>query len=208
MKNAIKTFKILALALSLLITAGSAHAKKDFTIEEIEQYLSSFHSFYAKFDQVVLNESFSKGEVYIQKPGKFLWQYIAPDRVRIISNGGLVYFEDQQNGQTTQVPSAGFLFSLLSRENISFATSKVIINEFNQTNNRISIHLTATVGNKKVPVSLIFEKKPNDSLALMKIISINQLDQTMIISLYEQNHKANINPKIFKVDVEENEYKN
>lgn len=214
MKNTIKTLiilksiKILVVILSLFLMTGTANAAKDYTIKEIEQYLSSFRSFSAKFDQVIPGEGYSKGEVFIQKPGKFLWQYLAPDRVKIISNGGLVYFQDKENGQLTQIPSSGFLFALLSRDDISFTAHDIMIQEFKQTKNRITIHLTAKVEKKKVPVSLIFEKKAGKSLRLMKIISVNQLDQTMIISLYDQNDNAKINPNIFRIDAEENDYRN
>lgn len=191
----------------LIFSIANVNAK-EFTIKEIEAYLSSLDNFYAKFDQIVPGESYSKGEVYIKKPGRFLWQYLAPNRAKIVSNGGLVYFVDQESGQTTQIPAVGFLFTILSKKDVKLNSKNVTINSVDQKTNRITIRLTAKVDDEEVPVALIFEKKNGKELALQKVISKNQLNQTMIISLYDYKKDIKINRKIFKIDVEEDVYKN
>ena len=188
----------------LLLTSTSSWAK-DYTLPEVEDYLSSLKSFSAKFDQFVPGEDFSRGEVFIKKPGKFLWQYTIPERVKIVSNGGFVYFVDEKEGQTTQLPSSGIFFSILSKKDFTFSQKGIIVDKFYQNEDRIDITIIADIEDTKVPLGMTFKKLKNDKLSLIKIASLNQLDQTVIISLYEHNETAEINNKIFKVDIEENE---
>ncbi len=196
--------KLLLLAFSIFVSLqANAISDKEFTLQEVEVYMGSLTSFSASFDQVVPGEEYSKGELYIKKPGKFLWQYKVPNKVKIVSNGGLVYFVDQETDQTTQVPNTGILFSLLSKENVSFNTKHLELKSLTQTNKRLNVDLIAKVDDNEVPVTLIFKKLKTDKLSLMKIISRNQLDQMIVVSLYNQDENAEIDKDIFKVEIED-----
>jgi len=196
--------KLLLIAFSVMASAQAyAISDKEFTLQEVENYMGSLTSFSASFDQVVPGEEFSRGELYIKKPGKFLWQYKVPNKVKIVSNGGLVYFVDQETDQTTQVPNTGILFSLLSKKNVSFNTKHLKLQSLTQTNKRVKVDLIAKVDDNEVPVAIIFKKLKTDKLSLMKIMSRNQLDQMIVVSLYNQDENAEIDKDIFKVEIED-----
>ncbi|MCP4356050.1 MAG: outer membrane lipoprotein carrier protein LolA [Proteobacteria bacterium] len=190
---------------SILCIASTTAWAKDYTLYDVEDYLSSLKSFSAKFDQFVPGESFSRGEVFIKKPGKFLWQYTTPERVKIVSNGGFVYFIDEKEGQTTQLPTSGVFFSILSKKNFTFSKKGITVDKFFQNEDRVDITIITDIEGTKIPLGMTFKKLKNNKLSLIKIASLNQLDQSVIISLYEHNETAKINNKIFKVDVEEDE---
>tara|TARA_Y100001960_G_scaffold333190_1_gene436989 strand:+ start:3663 stop:4259 length:597 start_codon:yes stop_codon:yes gene_type:complete len=192
--------KKLILLFTLIASTANAASDKDFTLQDVETYMSSLKNFTAKFEQVVPGEDFSKGTLYIQKPGKFLWSYTMPNPVKIVSNGGLVYFVDEQAGQTTQVPNSGLLFSLLSKEDIKLNTKNLKLVNLKQNNNRVTLDLVAKVEGEEVPVTLIVKKVSDDKLNLSKIISRNQLDQMVVVSLFEQNENAKIDKDIFEVE--------
>lgn len=195
--------KLILLASLFMATSANAVSHKQFNLKDVEQYMSSLKDFSASFEQIVPGEDFSKGTLYVQKPGKFLWQYVMPSKVKIVSNGGFVYFVDEENGQTTQIPNTGLLFGLLSKKDVKLNTKTLQLSNLTQDINRITVDLTATVEDQKVPVSLIIEKKSDTELNLVKIISRNQLDQMVVVSLFNQNNNAKINKDIFKVDIED-----
>lgn len=194
--------KIFLLLAILFTTSAHAVSNKTFTLQDVEQYMSSLKSFSANFEQIVPGEDFSKGKLYIKKPGKFLWAYTMPNKVKIVSDGGLVYFVDEQAGQTTQVPNSGLLFSLLSKKDVKLNSKKLKLNKLTQDNKRINIDLLAEVEGQEVPITLILKKEVNDKLNLLKIISRNQLDQMVVVSLYNQNNQAVINKDIFKIEID------
>lgn len=196
--------KILLVTFSIFTALqASAISDKEFTLQDVESYMGGLKSFSASFDQVVPGEDFAKGKLYIKKPGKFLWQYRMPNPVKIVSNGGLVYFVDEETDQTTQVPNTGILFSLLSKENVSFNSKHLSLVNLKQTNKRINVNLLAKVDGNEVPVTLILKKVSDDKLNLMKIVSQNQLEQSIVVSLYNQNEETVIDNDIFKIEIED-----
>jgi chaperone LolA len=198
-----KKLVISVLSVCSFISQAHAYSDKEFTLQEVEQYMSNLKSFSASFDQVVPGEDFAKGKLYIKRPGKFLWEYKLPDPVKIVSDGGLVYFVDETTKQVTQVPNAGILFSLLSLEEVKFNSKTLKVVNLLQNKRRINLDLIAKIDKESdVPVSVIFEKTDDDKIRLMKIISKNQLDQTIVVSLYNQNNQAQIDNDIFKVEEE------
>lgn len=192
--------KKLILLFTLIATSANAYSTKQFNLQDVEKYMSSLDNFSADFEQIVPGEDFSKGKLYVVKPGRFLWQYIMPEHVKIVSDGGLVYFVDEATDQVTQVPNTGLLFSLLSKKDVKLNSKNLKLVNLKQDNDRITLDLEATVEDTKVPVTLIVEKQSDTQLNLIKIISKNQLDQMIVVSLYNQNTNANIDKNIFKVD--------
>lgn len=79
----------LMLSLSLHATAASS--------AQLTQYFANTHDLQANFSQSVYSargEQQSSGEVWLKQPGKFYWDYQAPERQKIISNGDAVYQYD------------------------------------------------------------------------------------------------------------------
>lgn len=193
--------KIILLIALVFSFNANAISDKNFTLKEIEKYMGSLTSFTADFEQIVPGEEYSRGKLYVKKPGRFLWNYQLPTPVKLVSNGGMVYFVDEESYQVTQVPNTGILFSLLSKEVVNFNNEFLRTVSLKQNNKRINLDLIATVDNNKVPVTLIFQKLKGDKLELMKIISQNQLEQMVMISLFNHDEKAIIDKDIFKVEL-------
>ncbi|MDF9393411.1 MULTISPECIES: outer membrane lipoprotein chaperone LolA [Methylococcus] len=72
----------------------------------LKNFLDSARTLQADFTQVQLDESGrprqeSKGSFYLQRPGKFRWDYTKPYRQQIVSSGGKVWFYDVDLEQVT-----------------------------------------------------------------------------------------------------------
>jgi len=98
------TFRVLLLATSLLVTAVSQADTKP--VDQLKSYLAATHSLTADFKQVLLNEAgnpaqTSFGVFYLQRPGKFRWNYLKPFQQQIVSTSGKVWFYDTDLEQVT-----------------------------------------------------------------------------------------------------------
>jgi len=92
---------VLALAAVLLARPAVAAAN-----EHLDHFFNEVRTYQARFQQVVLDESFnpieeSSGRVVIKRPGRFRWDYEPPGEHRIISNGDKVWIYDVELDQVT-----------------------------------------------------------------------------------------------------------
>lgn len=93
-----------AVFLVFLLFGNTVYAEEPMT--QLKTFLTAAKSFSADFKQVVLNElghpvQTSYGAFYLQRPGKFRWNYAKPYQQEIISTGGKVWFYDTDLAQVT-----------------------------------------------------------------------------------------------------------
>ena len=91
------------IALLLFSTLGYAEDKP---IKQLKAFLKNTRSLTADFKQVLINEAgnpsqTSYGLFYLQKPGKFRWDYLKPFQQQIVSTAGKVWFYDTDLDQVT-----------------------------------------------------------------------------------------------------------
>jgi len=77
--------------------------------ERLNAFLAKTKSLTAHFKQVTLDEQLrptqtSEGEFYLQRPGKFRWEYHKPYTQQIVANGSTVWFYDADLAQVTIKP--------------------------------------------------------------------------------------------------------
>jgi len=91
--RAARLFTVLALAAAL---PGAAAADG---VQRLDAYLKGLHSVQSDFEQTTFNADHSRmvqahGTFYLQRPGRFRWQYEAPNKQVIIADGKRVYLHD------------------------------------------------------------------------------------------------------------------
>ncbi|MEF3073691.1 outer membrane lipoprotein chaperone LolA [Methylobacter sp. Wu1] len=101
--NKINYFRLILLVLAFISGAGYA---EDRPVRELKAFLSATRTLTADFKQVLINEAgdpvqTSYGAFYLQRPGKFRWDYKKPIQQQIISNSGKVWFYDPDLEQVT-----------------------------------------------------------------------------------------------------------
>ncbi len=94
------------LTLTVLLAASLPAFAEDSPVQRLHNFLAKATSLQADFRQVVVNEKGeagkqSSGEFYLQRPGKFRWNYTKPYQQEIVSNGGKVWFYDVDLAQVT-----------------------------------------------------------------------------------------------------------
>ena len=101
--NKITIFRLIFLAFLLV---NSACYAADEPVEQLQAFLTASKSLTANFKQVLINEAgapyqTSYGVFYLQRPGKFRWDYLKPFQQQIISTSGKVWFYDADLEQVT-----------------------------------------------------------------------------------------------------------
>lgn len=94
-----------ALMFSILLVSSAAYAEST-PIAQLKAFLHTSASLSADFKQVSFDKAgrpaqSSFGKFYLNRPGKFRWNYEKPFEQEIVSNGGKVWFYDADLEQVT-----------------------------------------------------------------------------------------------------------
>lgn len=98
--------KFLNLIFFALLTLSHAVYAAEPPVTQLKNFLAASKAFSADFKQVLINEAgnpvqTSYGQFYLQRPGKFRWNYAKPFQQEIISTNGKVWFYDVDLEQVT-----------------------------------------------------------------------------------------------------------
>ena len=79
------------------------------SIQRLNQFITEVHSFDGQFTQTVYDENgkaiqVARGDVALEKPGKFRWQYTKPYSQLILSDGKYLWIYDEELLQATAKP--------------------------------------------------------------------------------------------------------
>ncbi len=88
---------------SLVFPGTAAHAS---AVSDLNHFFHDVHTVSAKFDQVVLDEALnplqeSSGTLWIERPGKFRWDYDLPYKQVIVGDGKKIWIYDKELQQVT-----------------------------------------------------------------------------------------------------------
>ncbi|MGQ0658323.1 MAG: outer membrane lipoprotein chaperone LolA [Chromatiales bacterium] len=105
-----------AIMMGAMIALFAPHAEAGTAREALDAYLADFRTLQAQFEQIVINENgktleTSQGRVYLQRPGKFHWDYEQPYVQAIIGDGEKIWIYDQDLEQVTIRPMQNALGS-------------------------------------------------------------------------------------------------
>jgi outer membrane lipoprotein carrier protein len=98
--------KPIAIVLLLIMAYLHPATADDSPLNRLQNFLAKATSLQADFRQTVVTEKGengkqSSGVFFLQRPGKFRWDYTLPYRQEIVSNGGKVWFYDVDLAQVT-----------------------------------------------------------------------------------------------------------
>ncbi len=98
--------KALSFSFLILLFFQSNVFAEETPVQKLKIFLNNTKSLTADFKQVLLNEAgdpyqTSYGQFYLQRPGKFRWDYTKPFKQQIVSKSGKVWFYDNDLEQVT-----------------------------------------------------------------------------------------------------------
>ncbi len=105
---------MLFLLLAVLPSVAPAANPAPDPTASLKRFFSDVHSYQARFNQVVLDESLniiqeSSGTLWIERPDKFRWDYDLPFKQQIVADGSRIWVYDPELKQVTVRPLTGGL---------------------------------------------------------------------------------------------------
>ncbi len=99
-------YPFLPVCMAVLLLAGAGRAA---AADRLEAYFADLQTFQADFEQSVVDSNgeqvqHSRGKVWIQKPGRFRWDYRTPYRQLIVADGKRLWTWDEDLEQATVKP--------------------------------------------------------------------------------------------------------
>src|SRR6185503_19003086 len=88
---------------------------------QVETYLNSLKTIEADFVQMDQTGTPSAGKFYLQRPGKFRWEYLKGQQILIISNGSQIVYYDKKLNEVTYIPGDAGVAGFLAQNNIKFS---------------------------------------------------------------------------------------
>jgi len=186
-----------AMAFGLFLFSLSVQAN-----ETLDNFLNGFQSLQANFTQTLYDEKgeileVSRGEVYLQRPGRFRWQYQDPYQQLIVANGKHIWIYDQDLEQVTikdfDVDTQNTPALLLSSER-PISDFFTVHDLPNSTNNEQQIKLLPKSQDAQFStMQLLF-----DGQSLNRLHVQDKLGQTSVIAFTQQQQNPVLNSDLFE----------
>lgn len=117
--------KIAVMALCLTPTVASA---EKLSLQQLSAYLNQLNSAKGTFTQVNPNNSRSKGDFMIKRPGKMRFEYDAPNPALVVASSGQIAIFDKKSSAGPQgFPIGRTPLGLILKKNVNLGTSGMVI---------------------------------------------------------------------------------
>lgn len=148
-------------------------------LERIQTYLNAFSTFSSHFRQEDPDGTLRFGKLYVSRPGRMRFDYTAPTRLILVSDGAWISYDDPELEQVSYVPLASTPAAFILDEKIDFSSTLVDKVEFSPEDD-----ILITLRNKSEPdlgaLILMFKDHP---LRLTGWQVIDQTTQTTLVVL-------------------------
>ena len=126
-------------------------------VRGINQYLNSLDSLEGRFVQTDHRNERKRGRFYVQRPGRLRFDYSAPSKLRIVSDGEYLAIEDHDLKTVDKFPLEATPILLFLGENIDLLRDAVIL-RMNQDDTAVAIALVDKSGNAGGQLQLFFKR--------------------------------------------------
>ena len=175
-------------------------------MQQLEEYLSNFHTMSANFQQTILakkgQEKNSSGQMALQRPGKFHWEIVKPNHQIIIADGNNLWIYDIDLEQATKQrldKGTNSPASLLSGE-VKALQSRFIVTSMRQVGDATTFQLKPKSTHDMIQwIELHFVNKE-----LQKMSVLDNLGQKSIFKFSQIKINTPLSPSLFKFHAPQN----
>jgi len=160
--------RTLLAALALIPIATSANAQihaavlsdaDQATLVQVSAYLNSLRTLQARFLQIGPDGATTRGNVWLDRPGRMRFQYDPPSPLLLVAGHGVVIFHDSQLDQTTTIALTQTPLGLLLADTVTLSgpgSGDITVTDFQRPPGQIQITLvrTKTPGDGSLTLSL------------------------------------------------------
>ncbi|MEN2494127.1 MAG: Outer-membrane lipoprotein carrier protein [Hyphomicrobiaceae bacterium hypho_1] len=164
-------------------------------VNVIDNYFNGLTNLQGRFVQIDPNSNTTKGKFFVQKPGKFRFDYSAPSKKVIISDGRFLAIQDLDLRNEDVYELSNTPFRILLRDNVDLLKDARILNvEVNEV--QISVQIAEksakNVGRIKVIMSL------HPKISLLGWVTTDGQGQNTSVSVSELLRPDVISSDLFK----------
>ena len=194
---------ILALALLLFVTTGSASAAglspKDLKdVARVEAYLNAVTTLKSRFIQRASTGNLASGTVYISRPGKMRFEYDPPAPILLVADGLFLVYVDKELEQISHVPISSTPLSILISENVKLVDNHDVA-FVERAPGTLAVTLTMKEDPEAGAVRLLFADAP---LALKQWYIGDAQGVEVRVSLLDIERDVDLDSTLFQVDPE------
>lgn len=185
-----------AAALALMITPTLAHAEK-LSLQEASNYLNQLKSAKGAFTQINPDNTLSKGDFMIKRPGRMRFEYAAPNPALVVASTGQIAVFDKKSSTGPQgFPIGQTPLGLILKKNVNLATSGMVIRH-----TEVGPTTKITAQDPKRPnygnIELVFTANPTE---LRQWVVTDQSGQKTTVVLGELDRNARLNEDLFDIE--------
>lgn len=163
-------------------------------IANVEKYLNNFQTVTARFKQVTLEDNKTKtGMLYISKPGKIRFDYLAPKKVAIVLNKGTIMHYDHELEEASFTKEDNFFFKLLSDKSVSLKSD---IKKVTSNGDLTQLYISKHHDNIDTNVIITFETNP---MTLKEVTFESQNQDSYHLYFSDLQYDKKIDEKLFSV---------
>ena len=96
-------------------------------VEKVNAYFNTMSNLEGRFLQTDANDERKRGKFYLERPGKVLFDYARPSRMKIISNGEYLAIENHDLRTSDRYPLDSTPFRLLLKDKVDLAQDARIV---------------------------------------------------------------------------------
>jgi outer membrane lipoprotein-sorting protein len=179
---------------------GTFDANQKAQAARVSTYLSSLQSLAGNFIQVGPDGSKTKGEFYIQKPGKVRFEYAAPSPIAIVADGSMVAVRDRNLATQDIYPLSQTPLRYLLSDRIDLLKDTNVVSVTAD-----DVFISVTIEEKQLLIG-------TSRLMLMVGAKDGQLKQWTVtdpqgydttVAVYNLDTSKKIDPGMFKIDFSE-----
>jgi len=180
------------------VAAAAAEPAPDDGVElgRIKDYLNSFTTLRARFDQVAPDGALAEGAFYLRRPDRLRFEYAPPTPILVVADRVWLIFHDTELGQVDRLPLYSTPLGFLVRDEIEFG-EEIIVTAVQRLPGELRLTLRDEEKTDEGSITLVFEDTP---LRLWQWRVTDAQGLTTRITLRDVEVDVTLDPTLFVFD--------
>lgn len=145
-------------------TASTVGSEQTATIEKVNGYFNALKNLQGRFVQIDPDKKTTKGKFYVQKPGRFRFDYARPSRKIVVSDGRFLAIQDLDLRNEDIYELDNTPFRILLRKDVNLLRDSRII-AVSETPDQISVTLADKDPDAVGQITVLLSQQPAPALA-------------------------------------------
>jgi outer membrane lipoprotein-sorting protein len=171
-------------------------AKQQDAVKQVDAYFNGLGDIKGAFVQTGADKKKMRGKFFMQRPGKFRFEYSPPSRQLIVSNGESLAIQDEDINTEDRVELDKTPFRLLLRKEVNLVRDARIM-ELQDSDDAVTVALQDKSPDSPGKIKLTLSKKPEVKLKEWTTLDAQNLETTVEVT--ELSKAENVDPELFVI---------